>query len=577
MGYLPEIHQIYKSFENKLSILASEALTQPRIKWIKQIHTFNTIQVILSLWCGENWIKFIWNNSYTNLENILKATTLKSCVYLMFNLHTKRIIIGSTSRNIYTRFSSHLRGQYDKISRRAANYIVNRGIENWLIIPLETGIVKENLKVQGYWARIFKHLLINNSIKMFSTKPSKKPSDHHRIRNQLRTDLHKKIITNWKRYCLFILNSRDWQNWNTNTLIYLLINLKRAKLSSDIQRKIRNFLRTKRNLRLRPFYELKLSYHPGLDKSIIMRGIKKYITSNYRKSYYQYIAEHIKIKFENPHILFSIISNHRKTIGKFSIEDSNSDFCQCHNQTFSDFPIENGHICCRAIDIPENHKSLKQILTTSSKNPVSFDYKQYLGFQFRKINQFLKDYKINVHFSQTDNENFFNTIKHKVNKSNFLLFSNVKSTLQQYSGMCFVPLDKNSSSWCILCPQLYLELHTEEFGNQNFYEVSNMSKDDIKLSIEYLFKQKVTNNNHFKEPQTFKYLIKRKWELNNVYFLPKNKDLKKTRPIVSYKHFMAHDLRNKIARCLTLMIKEISKHWFTMEMQQIKDFSSRIN
>lgn len=80
----------------------------------------------------------------------------------MFNLHTKHVIVESTARTIYNRFSSHLRGNFDKISKKAANYIIKRDIENWIIMPLETGIVKTKLKDRkGHWTRIFGHLLVN--------------------------------------------------------------------------------------------------------------------------------------------------------------------------------------------------------------------------------------------------------------------------------------------------------------------------------------------------------------------------------------------------------------------------------
>ena len=83
------------------------------------------------------------------------AYYINMVVYIMFNCVTKKLIIGSTSSNIYIRFASHLKGKTDKISKKAAQYIINKGISNWLILPVDTADNIKTLKQkEGNWARI---------------------------------------------------------------------------------------------------------------------------------------------------------------------------------------------------------------------------------------------------------------------------------------------------------------------------------------------------------------------------------------------------------------------------------------
>ena len=53
----------------------------------------------------------------------------------MFNTQTKKMIVGLTSDTIYKRFSGHLSGRVDNLSKKAANYVKHKGPHFW-IIPL---------------------------------------------------------------------------------------------------------------------------------------------------------------------------------------------------------------------------------------------------------------------------------------------------------------------------------------------------------------------------------------------------------------------------------------------------------
>jgi hypothetical protein len=138
------------------------------IQWKLHIHPINLIFATLSLWRGERWLKHFWSiiqhNSKINYYSYKLSYYLKNCVYLIFNPKTKKVIIGSTSSTIYSRFKQHLAGKTDNLSKQAAHYIQNLGIEQWIIIPLEhlhNSTQQTRYIAEGKWARLFKNYLID--------------------------------------------------------------------------------------------------------------------------------------------------------------------------------------------------------------------------------------------------------------------------------------------------------------------------------------------------------------------------------------------------------------------------------
>lgn len=71
-------------------------------------------------------------------------------------------------------------------------------------------------------------------------------------------------------------------------------------------------------------------------------------------------------------------------------------------------------------------------------------------------------------------------IKRKELKYEKLLFFQVKKALKNLQEqLCFVPMDKNASTWCILCLKLYKDLHRKEFGNKEYYKIVSLTKSEV--------------------------------------------------------------------------------------------------
>ena len=508
----------------------------------------------------------------------------KCCVYIMFNLKTKRAIVGSTSRTIYDRFKEHLKGSFDKLSRRAANYIMNLGIEHWIIIPLETNIEKTKLKEkEGIWAKIFSHLLINNPIERSQTKPtSYHISNYKHLRNLNRAIIRNMNQYNWRSYCYTILHTNVWKTWNSDSLINILINLNFAKLCPTEKRKvsyrIRNFLRKEKKIFLRPYYSIKLLHAENLDKTKIKSVIQNHITNKNQDPLTTYISKRIKIEFENTHSIYNLVNNHRKILDDFSLERDITCLCRCQDKDLDLFPKdEKGHIRCRANDLPNELGKLRDILTISSKNPVEIEDKKYYGFQFRILEKFFLKHKLTLPWTNQFNESFFQQIRRKKRKK-LLSRDKIREEIAKYQDkICFVPMDKNASTWSLMCPKEYIEAHRNEFSNKTFYQEINSSLDETKNIITKNYRNKCSLNAYKNgRSNKIKFITKKTWSLNSAFLLPKSKDLFRFRPIVSYKNFITHDIGNKFARCLTLMIKETGKYWNTMEMSETKRYKKII-
>lgn len=185
------------------------------------------------------------------------------------------------------------------------------------------------------------------------------------------------------------------------------------KISTTVKRKInyriRNFLRTNKNIRLRPYYDLQLNYRAGFNKTDIKKNLERLILSRYNNSYSQYVFSHTKVKFTNQHTLFSLLANYKKVLNNFNTKESKKENKECHCKEeeikkCSGNHYYGKHICLKANKLPEFLGDLKEILTMSSKNPVTMDTKQYLGVQFRNILEFMKNNNLRVYFGNKDND-----------------------------------------------------------------------------------------------------------------------------------------------------------------------------
>lgn len=139
----------------------------------------------------------------------------------------------------------------------------------------------------------------------------------------------------------------------------------------------------------------------------------------------------------------------------------------------------------------------------------------------------------------------------------------IKSIIKPWHDANFVfsPLDKNTSTWNITCPNLYLELTCKEFDNTQYY-LKCTESSTIKIETSYLNVSKkphtIPTQNHIDRTK--------KWSIGRAYLLHKNKDNNRTRLLVPFSNFLSKHWGPIVARSMTVMIKKLNEVWQTFDL-----------
>ena len=106
-----------------------------RINW-KLVYTLQEAMSKWAMWRKEKWIQRLYRLSKVDLDKE-NQLIVQSCVYVIFNVKTKKVYVGSTTRNIKTRYREHYHGAKNFKSGGAYSYIRMIGFHNWIMIPVE--------------------------------------------------------------------------------------------------------------------------------------------------------------------------------------------------------------------------------------------------------------------------------------------------------------------------------------------------------------------------------------------------------------------------------------------------------
>jgi len=434
------------------------------------------------MWRGERWLKYIWStiSQYTNLDiqDYSLSYYLQNNTYIMFNAKTKKVIIGSTSGSIYDRFKQHLSGKTDNLSKKAANYIINLGIEQWIILPLQHLTEKSTSKLyqlEGKWANLFKNFLINNPIQLVQYKPTSKPKNNKKeIRDLKRAKHRTEKFLNWNNYTYLIFRTDLWKTWHELPLINLLINVKKSRIptiTKDIFTYIiRNHLQKNNNISLKPYYNISIPYTRYNIIPKLQSWIKQVITNNSNSAYYLYIATHFRIIQESPIKLNQLIANYKQTLQNFQ-HNYNTIECNCH--LYPQLTTNSTHINLKHSELPYSFRYLQDLLSLPSKTPIYLTDRMFKGIIFNNIRKLSDQTKVQLTWTNNQNQKLFEILNNTIQYTKppyLLLKQNIKeiiNSLKQH--LVFCPLDKNNNSWAIICKHLYIQNHINEFNNTSYY------------------------------------------------------------------------------------------------------------
>ena len=212
---------------------------------------------------------------------------------------------------------------------------------------------------------------------------------------------------------------------------------------------------------------------------------------------------------------------------------------------------------------------LKQILTISSKNPTFLPVHRYLGTQIHNIKVFLNLYNFNTNWNNNFNFKLIKLLHRKKPEVPFLYYNIIKQIMFKWHKLCdFTPLDKNNGTWTLTCFNIYKQSIIKEFKNTQYYTQIPLATNSLMKKIKHEYDNNIVQKTKSK-PKT-------RWKIGKASILPKNKDIQKYRPLISYYNFISKPWTDKIACSLTVLIDKLSKHWLTMELSKIKQFPKEI-
>ncbi len=187
---------------------------------------------------------------------------------------------------------------------------------------------------------------------------------------------------------------------------------------------------------------------------------------------------------------------------------------------------------------------------------------EFLGVQFEQIRRFMES--IHLQVNNFNDQRIVNVLKeHHHERWQATNKKNIALTLRKYKDhLVFLERDKNANSWTVTCQQFYVNVVQEHLNDKTLYIQSEEIAEDHKLVI----KTKIDRAN----VKLIK--NKKKWDLGFGYLLPKDKDIMRWRPIVSYFHCYTKGFGNWIGRALSVVIRTLKLHWKTIEMYDSKDF-----
>jgi hypothetical protein len=325
---------------------------------------------------------------------------------------------------------------------------------------------------------------------------------------------------------------------------------------------------TKRGLQLKAAYILHIESASHLDRLKINKWISKVIREqsyNIHPMIGKYYARHTKVVFSSNSTIKDIVNT--KALKDWNMDEAHPGDCKC-----KDFPDlineKTGHVYLKASDLPDSHAKLREILSISSKNPVFQSNRNYLGIQMSHIKAFLRS----INLTPTWNDNFNDELvdllfrPHK-QRQPALTYQHIIATIKKYKGLEYIQLDKNTGTWAVSCKAYYRQLHLDYFTKDPHYEIITSPISVIKEQLEERYKD--LELSELAPPR-------KKWELGQARLLPKDKDIHKLRPLVSYYKFIGRNAGRIVARALSLIIRKAAKKCKTMDLFATSELASKL-
>lgn len=555
----PNLIKIAKSVDKAIVERIGKELKSPKRQWKRRIYELVKLRTELLRWRAEKWVREIIGLMKVEWERRWEETEL---VYVVFNLDTKKRYVGETGQKVLQRWTEHMTDGRRNAYRRVYAYMNKIGMEKWLILPLEVvkggkraRLLKENMQMIR-WER---HLINDKStwyqgITAFNRRVMRQkgrvPPDNVEKKSEARRTL-------WK-----YKEEEAWSGLQEEE-VWELVDIERKwplpkKFSKEFQdrvsKKLRDFGHT-----VRTEYTLKL-VSGEYDTRIVKRATMDCVEASRGANWRRLINDRTRVVKSPVETIANVVRRQMQIHKKEkSVE------CRCGEWTGME-KIE-GHVRVKAQDIGDEHKELRTILCTDNKTPTKLVKGAYVFEQYRRATEFLN----NMAFS-APNKALHTAIKEgKRDDLCKLSKGDIRRVLKRYDNGSLVVYerDKNAATWVVECASTYKKEWEDQFNPKKSpqYETVAHTETQTKERIERAY-------NKIQISKTIK--GRRRWRLGCSRILPKDKDIRKRRPIISFAGAHGARLGKIIARALEVLIKWISKKWRTMNLNRVSELHENI-
>ena len=500
---------------------------------------------IIGISLNRKWLKNM------KKDNILEFwPDKKNAIYGIVNTKGKKVYVGRTTTKISTRWQRHMQAIKDKENRRIYSYINSIGIENFFIIPLEYPEIKglnNKMKEQKLdwteqqWIKRFRHNTLNSVKGIYNMYNSKLFNNNRSISRKQRL-IKIQEMRRLKRTAIMILRSTlNFQELQNEELVEILLLIEHAGFSKRQKHVLSHKLKKeakKRGIDLCKNTTLVVPNIKQKDKQILLQDIIDKLASHFGYTAARQLTNNMKIVSSNAKSIRDIVCNRKKYLLKSYMKDIT---CSC-NRFSNLIRNEEKHVMMKAIDLDDNHMELKKLLLMNSNTRVEMSKGRWEKLAIERTEaglQKLTGRKIACTELYRNKEQVKCAIDEKT----------IKNILRRYKGLLFTEIDKNPYQWVIACPCTYLKKVMEHFEDKHHY-----TKEDIRITEANNLARKNYVENGLEEIVPFK----KNGVIGNAYILPKDKDINKIRPIVSYYKHGCRKLGRMVARALTVLIKRIT-------------------
>jgi len=339
-------------------------------------------------------------------------------------------------------------------------------------------------------------------------------------------------------------------------------NVKTKNIRNDLKRKLIKVINFKFHINIKN-YVIKIPFSANINKNDMKKEIIKLLT-DYPKFVRKIIKSKITIVFTKRNNIEDILCNHRKFSKNISY---NAPICSCNMEDSK----AKKHMIIKLEDsnlLSNEEKKLirlKDIPLPHSPNNYYNMKTEISNFIFKLLKEKNEDIveKINLMSKKVTKQ------KSKKNFNNFILEKEIIQIKGKLKKWIIAPMDKNNGSAVLICPVLYKDMLLGNFkwiGNRKKYK-RKLLHTQVIVSQMKTFGKKYPNIN-----------INKNGVIPNAYILPKNKDIRKTRPIVSYSNHPIRNLLKIASRGLFHILKHAPiKHFTITKTHSTMDFIKNID